>query len=155
MLMDQQHVGTLPTGGPCSQWAGFSYVEVLVATLLIAISLAPATDAIRTALAGSVMHRDALEEHYHLQGRLDEVLAQPTNVLEAEALQIGSPAVASSYSDLPNTNRRRLVYLSLYDADNLDMDNDPFTGMDPGLIWVKVELEATSFALESLVSRTP
>ena len=43
-----------------------------------------------------------------------------------------------------------MVLLSGYDGDNADADDDPFTGTDAGLLWVQVQVEATSHARETL-----
>ena len=68
-------------------------------------------------------------------------------------MAINNPTVASTvYSDAAGATNRRLVYLSRYDADNADGDNDFFTGMDAGLVWVRVELEGTTQAIEGLTS---
>jgi len=45
------------------------------------------------------------------------------------------------------------VYLSRYDADNADGNGNVFDGTDEGLLWVKVEIEATSQSIEGLTSR--
>ncbi len=45
---------------------------------------------------------------------------------------------------------RRLVFIANYDGDNADTDNDPFTGTDPGLLWVRVEIEGSVAALQAL-----
>ena len=42
------------------------------------------------------------------------------------------------------------MYVTGYDGDNLDGDNDPFTGADPGLLWIRVEIENTRFAYQAL-----
>ena len=41
--------------------AGFSYVEVLIATVLISVSLVPAMEALRTGLLGSGIHVETVE----------------------------------------------------------------------------------------------
>ena len=133
--------------------AGFSYVEVLIATVLISVSLVPAMEALRTGLIGSGIHVDAVELHYHLQAKLEELLAEPTASLDAAALEAGSETALSSYTEPSSTNRRRLVYLSRYDGDNADSDDNPFTGVDPGLLWLRVEIENTAMSVESLVTR--
>ncbi len=133
--------------------AGFSYVEVLIATVLISVSLVPAMEALRTGLLGSGIHVDTVELHYHLQAKLEELLAEPTVSLDAAALAAGSETALSSYTEPGGTNRRRLVYLSRYDGDNADVDGNPFTGVDPGLLWVRVEIENTALSVESLVTR--
>ena len=43
-----------------------------------------------------------------------------------------------------------LVYLSLYDGDNLDGDNNPLTGADPDLIWIRVEIEDSVQSLQTV-----
>ena len=133
--------------------AGFSYVEVLIATTLVALALAPAIDALISGIQGAGIHASMTEEHYHLVGRLEEVLAEPFDDLDAEALAVGNPAVATTYSDAGGTPRRRLVFLARYDGDDADADGDPFTGGDDGLLWVRVDLENTGRTLETLASR--
>jgi len=41
--------------------------------------------------------------------------------------------------------------LSAYDADNSDGDDDPFTGTDEGLLWVRVAIEGSVHDVLSLV----
>ena len=60
----------------CSQ-VGFSYTEVLVATALIAVALIPMLDALTPGLQGVQIHREQAEIHFVLQGKMEEVLAQP------------------------------------------------------------------------------
>jgi len=133
------------------QISGFSHIEVLIATVLMTISLLPAMDALKTGLLGSVIHRESVEIHYHLQAKLEQVLAEPVSLLETAAVDAADPAIASSYSEAPGTNRRRLVYISRYDGD--DQDGDHFTDTDAGLIWVRVELEGTALSVETLITQ--
>ena len=139
--------------GRLRRLGGFSYVEVLIATALISLALAPALDALIGGIQGAGIHVTMAEEHYHLLGGLEQVLAEPFDELDAEALAVGDPAVATAYSDASGTPRRRLVFLARYDGDDADADGDPFTGGDDGLLWVAVELEHTGRVLESLTSR--
>jgi type II secretory pathway pseudopilin PulG len=134
--------------------AGLTYVEVLVATALIAISLIPAIEALQPATQGMSIHETSTLRHYELTAMLEDVLANPFSELDTEAVAINDPTVASTtYSDAPATNNRRLVYLSRYDADNADGNGDFFdAGMDEGLLWVRVEIEGTDQAIESLTS---
>jgi len=136
----------------CGQ-SGISYIEVLIAVALIAISLAPMMDAVHTATVSASVHEDATVQHLHLIAALEDVLAEPFSSLEAAATAAGSELVLTTYSDLPGSTNRRLVFLSLYDGDNADTDNDPFTGTDQGLMWVRVEIEDTVQAIETLVSQ--
>ncbi len=131
--------------------SGFSYIEVLIAALLILISLGPMMDALRNATRGA--QEDASSQNLHLTAMLEDLLNEPFSSLEAAAIAAGNETVASSYSDLGGATNRRLVYLSLYDGDNADTDNDPFTGVDPDLMWVRTEIEGTLTSIETLVYR--
>ncbi len=131
--------------------SGLSQLEVLVATLLVAMSLVPALEALQTGVMAGGIHESQTTSHYHLAAMLEEVLAQPFADLEAEALAAaGAPTAYSVAVAAPD---RRLVFLSGYDGDDADADGDPFTGVDPGLLWVRVEIEATEHALETLTSQ--
>ena len=129
---------------------GASYVEVLVAAVLLSVALAPMMDAIRSASNGAEQQQETVELHYRLTAMLEVVLAEPHGSLADAATAAGSPTTASSYSDAPGTTNRRLVFLSPYDGDNADADNDPFTGTDAGLIWIRVEIENHALSVESL-----
>jgi Tfp pilus assembly protein PilV len=129
---------------------GWSYVEVLVATVLLALALAPALEAMQTALLGAAIHEEHAIHQQRLASRLEQLLAQPFNDLDAAAAAAGSKDVPTTYSDNAGTKGRRLVFLSRYDGDNADGDDKPFTGTDAGLLWIKVEVENTVISLETL-----
>lgn len=132
---------------------GFSYVEVLVASLLLAVALVPALQALRAA-GQTIPHLESgMSENFYLLAKLEEVLGKPFHELDQEAQASGGIENATRYSDVPGADRRRVVYLSPYDGDNADLDNDAFTGGDSGLIVVRVEMEGTRQRFESLVSR--
>jgi len=133
--------------------AGATYIEVLIASALIVISLLPMTDAVRGAIDGSAAHEDAAIQQLHLMATLEDVLAEAFSSLETAAIEAGSESVPTSYSDREGSPNRRLVYLSLYDGDNADSDGDPFTGVDAGLMWIRTEIEGTQMSVESLVSK--
>ena len=132
---------------------GFSYVEVLVATALLAVGLVPALEALQQGVAGGEIHATLTSDHYHLTAKMEEALAQPFAALEAAATAAGGPTVPTTYSDAAGEADRRLVYLAGYDGDDADGDGDPFTGADEGLLWVKVEIEDTGAAVACLTSR--
>jgi hypothetical protein len=134
--------------------AGLTYVEVLIATALITITLVPAIEALKPATLGMSIHETQTVQHYELTAMLEEVLARPFTELDDEAVAISNPTVPSAvYSDPAGQANRRLVYLSRYDADNADGNSDFFdAGMDEGLLWLRVELEGTSQAIEGLTS---
>ncbi len=55
--------------------AAFSYVEILVAIVLISIALVPAIEALGPGLHGAGIHQTEAGRHYHLTAKLEEVLA--------------------------------------------------------------------------------
>ena len=135
---------------------GFAYVEVLVATLLLVVALVPALDALRPGVtAGGIQQRHA-SDHYRMLARFEEVMAEPFASLQAAADAAASPTVPSSYSGTfiyPDGRQiTRSLYLSGYDGGNADGDDDPFTGMDAGLLWLKIEIAGTHQQLEGLTS---
>jgi hypothetical protein len=132
---------------------GLSYVEVLIATVLVMVSLVPAIEALHPAIQGAGIHETEVGLHFHLTARLENVLAEPFVTLDAEAQALADPtAISAEFSDAAGSTNRRLVFVSRYDADNADADNNPFTGVDEGLLWIRVEVENTSQALETLLS---
>jgi hypothetical protein len=133
--------------------AGFSYVEVLVAAVVLALCLPPALDALRAATSSAAVQSSTIALRYRVGARLETVLAEQYAALDAAAVAAGSAAVPTTYSDPGGTVDRRLVFAARYDLDNLDGDANPRTGGDPGLLWVRVALENRPLiALETLVA---
>ena len=128
--------------------SGLSYIEVLIATILIAVSLVPAVEALRTGISGSGIHQDAAADHYRLKAKMEEVLAEPYALLDFAAVAAGDEKTPTSYSDPSGTSKRRLVYLSRYDA-----SIPAFTTSDTGLLWVRVDFESRTGELETLTAR--
>lgn len=133
--------------------SGLTLVEVLVTIVLLSVVLVPAIRALQTGILGSRVHSDLATEHFRLSARLEELLAEPFTSLQAAALDAGGPGVVSSYSEAGGTPSRLLVYLGFYDGDNADTDNDPFTGTESDLLWIRVEAEGTVRALETIKAR--
>jgi len=139
--------------------AGFSYVEVLLGIILIAVCLTPALDALRVGVSGAAIHESTLVDRYALQAKMEEVLAEPFVALTTAATEAGSPTSPTSYSDatpFATTDGRQItrqVFIWPYDGDNTDSDNNPFTGTDPGLLYVKVQINGELFALETLTTQ--
>lgn len=151
----------------CQQ--GISYVEVLVATVLVAITLVPALEALQTGIKGADIHENYAVDHYQLISKFEEVLAKSFDTLLIESALAGSYTTETAYSDAAGADKRRIVYLSYYDASNSDGDGDPFTiadndndgdnnpytgtDVDISLLWVRAEIEGTVHTMETLVSR--
>lgn len=128
---------------------GSSYIEVYVAIFVVMIALVPAIEALNYGINAADIQQQNTQQNLLLRSSMETLLSKPYSVLSAQA---SSPVTISSFSDLVGVSPRRLVYLSHYDADNADADDDPFTGTEVDLLWVKVELEATGLNLETLVS---
>lgn len=149
--------------------AGFSYVEVLLAVALLVVTLPPALDALQTGLTISSISLATTERHLRLTGRTEDVLARPFETLRSAAAQAGDASVPSTLSDPADTPDRLNVYVSLYDLADEDLDGDPFSVLDADLdgdadpytggdvlidvLWVRVEIEGTDMAVESLTRR--
>lgn len=133
--------------------SGLTLVEVLVSVILLAIVLVPAMRAIQTGIIGAEVHSEIASGHHQLTSRLEELLAEPFADLSDAAIAAGAPTVPSSYSDPTGPPGRLLVYLSLYDGDNADTDNDPFTGTDADLLWIRVDIEGSVHTLETITAR--
>jgi len=135
------------------QEQGFTYIEVVVAVLLLSLALIPALNAIRDSIAAGREQQVLISGSYAVFSKMEYVLAQPYGNLAGAAAVAGGPTNPTSYSDPAGTSARVFVYLAPYDADNGDSDNNPFTGGDPGLLWVRVALGDGSQAMESLASQ--
>lgn len=139
-----------------TKMAGFSYVEVLIASVLIAVTLVPAMEAFNPGIKHTSFTQSLLEDRYQLSAKLEQVLASSFTDIDNAATAAGSPAIASSYSDVvtyPNGRQiTRNVFLSRYDGDNADSNNNAFDGIDAGLVWLRVEIDGTSLSFESLIS---
>jgi len=132
---------------------GLTLVEVLVSMVLLGILLIPAMQAMQTGILGSVIHRELTSTQFRLSSRLEELLAEPFSNLADAATAAGSSNVASTYSEAAGVPGRLLVYLAFYDGDNADADNDPFTGGETDLVWMRVEAEGTIHTLQTVTSR--
>lgn len=127
---------------------GSAYLEVLVALVLVVMALVPALQALQSAVRGSsivgeVAARDAL-----LRAKMEEVLAKPFDMVNAETFLSGgntTTSVSAALSD-PSSPDRRIVIL--YRTDGSAVSNS-----DTGLVRVRVAWEGGGTALETLKSK--
>ena len=128
----------------------------MAATLVLALCLIPAMEALEASGKTAGVLESLGVDRYLLLDKMEWLLSQPFNDLDAAAQAAGSESTASSYSDtITTSDGRRLirnVYLSRYDGDNLD-DSNPFTGTDEGLLWIRIVIEGTPLSFETLASR--
>ena len=132
---------------------GLTYVEILVATLVLVIGLVPAMDAVRNAVRGTSAHEEYVVAQRRLASRLENVLADSFGALDDAAVAAGGPTVPTTYSDPVATPERLLVFIAAYDGDNADTDNNPFTGTDDGILWLRVAVEDRDYALETVTAQ--
>ena len=122
--------------------------------MLIAVALVPAMNALRVGVSAAGVHEQETLRAFELAGRMEQVLSQSYVDLEAAAVVAGGATTPTSYSDLAGTQDRLLVYIAAYDVDDIDADGDPFTGVDPGMLWVRVAVENTPHVLTTLTSES-
>lgn len=138
--------------------SGFSYIEVLISVGIIAVCLVPTLEALKTGVLGTDVHESTLVDHYALQSKMEEVLSEPFSDLAEAATNAGSVSNPTSYSDkfpFPTTDNRQIirqVYIWPYDGDNADSDNDPFSGTDSDLLYVKIQINDSPISLETLTT---
>ena len=132
------------------QESGLTLVEVLVTIVLLAVLLVPAINALQSGIVGAQVHGDVRASAFRLTTRMEELLAESFASLSDAATAAGSRSTPTSYSDAAGSPGRLLVYLSPDDGDNVDVDNDPFTGTDPDLLWIRVEIENSVFSLQTV-----
>ena len=121
--------------------------------VLLAIVLVPAINSLHTGIVGADVHSDVTASHYRLTSRLEELMAEPFRDLSDAATAAGGPDVATSYSEAAGIPGRLVVYLSPFDGDNADADDDPFTGTDADLLWISVELEDSVYQVQTVRAR--
>lgn len=131
---------------------GFSYVEILLSVVLLAVLLVPALEALQSAVAGNQNAALAGRE-LALQDKMERVLARPFAELYAQTYAAGGntpTSVSVSLSDSAGAPARRNVVLYRYDAAAAAP-----SAADTGLLAVTVyyESEGADRALSTLVGR--
>lgn len=132
---------------------GISYIEVMVATVLIALTLVPAMEALSPGIQGAALHMQHAETHYALSGMMEKVLAESFDDLDVAATAAASWKIPTSYSDVFSPEITRNVYIWRYDVDNADLDGNVMTGGEDDLLWIRVALADDSQSLQTLIGR--
>lgn len=131
---------------------GFSYVEILLSVVLLALLLVPALEALQSAIAGD-RNAALVGRHLALQDKMERVLARPFVDLYAQTYAAGgntTTSVSATLSDPVDAPARRNVMLYRYDASAAAL-----SAADTGLLYVAVyyETEGPGSALAMLVGR--
>src|SRR5450830_1525298 len=93
-----------------AQW-GFSYAEVLLSVVLLAVLLVPALQALQSGIAGGLSPAAAARQAL-LRAKMEEVLAKPFYDLYAQTYAVGgntATSVSAALSDAVGTPDRRVV----------------------------------------------
>ncbi len=132
---------------------GLTYPEVLAAVFLVAVLLVPAMDALRSSSAGASFQEQQLHEYYALRAMAERIKSRPFGELESAAIDETTPTTLSDTIAMGNGETVSVdVYIAGHDADNADLDNNPRTGVDDGILWVRVAI-STQQRLEWLVAQ--
>jgi type II secretory pathway component PulJ len=131
---------------------GFSYVEILLSVVLLAVLLVPALEALQSAIAGNA-NAALVSRHLALQDKMERVLSRPFADLYTQTYAPGgntTTSVSASLSDAVGTPARRNVVLYRYDASAAAL-----SAADTGLVFIAVyyENEPADRALTTLVGR--
>lgn len=130
---------------------GFTYTEVLLSAVLLAVLLVPALEALQSGIAGvaspSLAARPPL-----LRSKMEEVLSNPFPVLYAATYVAGAntTGVDATFSDAVGATDRRVVVLYRY-----DVSTQALSANDTGLLYLRVYYEAdgSANALTTLAGR--
>jgi len=132
---------------------GFSYVEILLSVVLLAVLLVPALESLQSAIAGN-QSAALVSRHLALQDKMERVLARPFADLYAQTYAAGGntpTSLSASLSDPVGAPDRRNVVLYRYDPSAAAL-----SAADTGLVHVVVYYEsegAAGSALSALVGR--
>jgi Tfp pilus assembly protein PilV len=120
------------------QFQGISYIEVLVALVLLAVCLVPAMDAMRNASATPAVTRQGTQALACVKSRMESVAAEPyQNLLNAA----GEVTSLSAYS-LPKDSScpARAVMIARYNPDSFPY----YMAADTGLLYISVSIPGPS-----------
>jgi hypothetical protein len=115
---------------------GLAYIEAVLATVMVAVLLAPALQALSSGLMGQQVANDQSTQALSLQSKLDEVLAKPYSVLFAQTQASGGntpTSISLALSDPPGSSRR---LVTIYRT-----NGSGATATDTGLLRIRVAWE--------------
>lgn len=130
---------------------GFSYAEVLLSVVLLAVLLVPAMQALQSGIAATPASA-ASPELTGLQAKLEEVLAAPFSKVYGETYLPGANTTtfaSPAFSDAAGSPQRRVVVIYRY-----DVTTRLLAVTDTGLAYISVNYEAApAGGLNTLVGR--
>ena len=134
------------------QQHGFTYTEVMLSAVLLAVLLVPALQALQSGVAGGATSAMAARQPA-LSAKMEEVLSNPFPDLYAETYNAGGNSatlVNVDLSDAAGATDRRVVVIYRYDA-----SAKALSANDTGLLYVRVYYEAdgSANAINTLAGR--
>lgn len=127
--------------------AGFAYIEVLVAVLLLALCALPAANAIQNGLAAANAAPTRAKDLRCMRDTMEYVLSRP--YAELLAKQNGNSKVDDYSSAKSDDCVERQVYIGVYLK---QAGGDPGTANATALLRVDVVSRGTSYAFTTLVA---
>lgn len=138
---------------------GFSYAEVLLSVMLLAILLVPALQALNNGINGSAIASDLATRQLSLRSKMEEVLSKPFGTLYAETYKSDctptpncntAGTVNPRFSDPAGASNRLVVVFNRFDASTNAVSTN-----DTSLMYVSVydEADGGANALNTLVGR--
>jgi len=135
---------------------GLSYIEVLIAVVIIAVCLAPATDALRDGVRSAGAQLAYTKNQQRLKSCFEVVLAKGFATLDTAAqANLGIPAAPvpaisldPSCANDPDPLHPDPLLMILY-----RYNGSAKTDEDTGLLWIKVAIEGSNLQLDTLKSR--
>ncbi|MDQ6681437.1 MAG: prepilin-type N-terminal cleavage/methylation domain-containing protein [Pseudomonadota bacterium] len=147
---------------------GFSYVEVMVAVVLVAIALAPALQAVTSGIQGARIDADLSQGMLPVNGKMEELLARPYPALYRAAISGGSAGGSDAVAIAAFNPTAGLAFplpaaipagpgYSDPDFDVFISSIDPATGTaaaaDTGLVQIRVQAKSGGAALVAYKAR--
>ncbi len=133
--------------------AGFSYIEVVLAVLLLAVCLVPAMDAVRDSFAAPQIAQSVAAAQQCVKNHMEKVIAEPyQNLLnEAPASVVAQNSALYSLPADANCPARTVVIMH-YDP-TVSVPATHFVTADVGLLFVSVGAPAPAPTFSTLVAR--
>lgn len=135
--------------------SGFSYIEVVLAVLLLGVCVVPAVEAVRNGIAAPQIAQEGSKALLCVKSHMEKVLAEPyQNLLNASGTLEAASAAYSLVAD--SACAARNVYIARYNPDTAPY----FVANDTGLLYITVSSPdltvtppGTTFSFTTLVAR--
>ncbi|MEC5217196.1 hypothetical protein RCH09_002153 [Actimicrobium sp. GrIS 1.19] len=131
--------------------AGFSYVEVVLATVLLAVCIVPATNALRNGASAPQIVATQGHAMLCIKNQMEKVIAEPYHNLVLASGTLATPSATYSLaadSQCPARN----IYIAKYNPDGFPN----FPNADTGLLYINASVPdgaVAQFPLTTLVAR--